>query len=224
MSYETVRIIKKKLTWLQLAIVKEVLLQLEAAQETRLLTSQETELRRRLKARSTGLTAIEKSRIRQRSRLTYIRCGDANTKFFHIRASTRLRKNYIQSLHTDEGVAIAHNDKENVVTDYFSEHLGSVAQRGRTFDWDALGYAPRDLSALEAPFTQDEIKDTIFSMSSDKAPGPDGFTGAFFKTCWDIIKDDITEAINSMLSLNSQGFNRLNSANIILLPKKADAM
>jgi hypothetical protein len=46
-------------TRLQLAIVKEVLLQLEAAQETRLLTSQETELRHRLKTRSTGLAAIE---------------------------------------------------------------------------------------------------------------------------------------------------------------------
>jgi hypothetical protein len=79
-------------TRLQLAIVKEVLLQLEAAQETRRLTSQETELRRRLKARNTGLAAIEKSRIRQRSRLVYIRYGDTNTKFFHIRASTRLRK------------------------------------------------------------------------------------------------------------------------------------
>jgi hypothetical protein len=102
-------------------------LQLEAAQETRLLTIQETDLHRRLKARSTGLTAIEKSRIKRHSRLAYIRCRDANTKFFHIRASTRLRKNYIQSLYTDKGVAIAHNDKEKVVTDYFSEHLGSVA-------------------------------------------------------------------------------------------------
>jgi hypothetical protein len=71
---------------------------------------------------------------------------------------------------------------------------------------------------------QGRHKDTIFSMSSDKVPGPDGFTGAFFKTCWDIIKDDITAAINSMFSLNSQGFDRLNSTNIILLPKKADAM
>jgi hypothetical protein len=39
-------------TRLQLAIVKEVLLQLEAAQETRMLTPQELHLRRQLKARS----------------------------------------------------------------------------------------------------------------------------------------------------------------------------
>ena len=76
---------------------------------------------------------------------------------------------------------------------------------------------------LEAPFTQEEIKDTITSIPSDKAPGPDGFTDAFFKTCWDIVQEDVTAALNSLFMLNSQGFELLNSANIILLPKKADA-
>ena len=47
-------------TRMQLAIVKEVLLQLEAAQEHRLLTGMELHLCRRLKACSTGLAAIEK--------------------------------------------------------------------------------------------------------------------------------------------------------------------
>jgi predicted ribonuclease YlaK len=76
-------------TKLQLALVKEVLLQLELAQESRVLTAQEMDLRRRLKARSVGLADMEKSRMRQRSRLTHIRCGDANTKLFHIRANAR---------------------------------------------------------------------------------------------------------------------------------------
>jgi hypothetical protein len=211
-------------TRLQLAIVKEVLLQLEATQETRTLTPEEIDLRRQLKARSTRLAAIEKARIRQQSRLAHIRNGDANTKFFHIRASTRLRKNYIHRLHADGGMAITHIDKEKAVAEYFSDHLSSVAPRTTSFDWNALGYMPRDLSMLEAPFTQEKIKDTVDSMSSDKAPGLDGFTGAFFKTCWEIIKGDITAALNSMFMLNSQGFELLNSANIILLPKKADAM
>ena len=50
-------------TKLQLAIVKEILLQLEGAQEHRLLTEMELDLCRRLKARSTGLASIEKIRI-----------------------------------------------------------------------------------------------------------------------------------------------------------------
>jgi retron-type reverse transcriptase len=77
---------------------------------------------------------------------------------------------------------------------------------------------------LELPFTQDEVKDTIDSMPSDKAPGPDGFTGAFFKASWEIIKYDIMAAINSLYAMNSQSFQFLNSANIVLLPKKNDAL
>lgn len=79
-------------TRLQLAIAKEIILQLELAQESRTLTAHELDLRRRLKIRSTGLAVIEKSRMQQRSRLTYIRCGDANTKLFHLKANARRRK------------------------------------------------------------------------------------------------------------------------------------
>jgi len=28
-------------------------------------------------------------------------------------------------------------------------------------------------------------------MNSDKAPGPDRFTMAFFQVCWDVMKEDI---------------------------------
>jgi hypothetical protein len=211
-------------TKLQLAIIKEVILQLEAAQESRALTSQEAELRRRLKIRCTGLATIEKSRIRQRSRLTYIRCGDANTKFFHIRANARRRKNYIHCLHKDGGMAFAHEEKEKVIADYFRTHLGTPTARARTLDWQSLGYTPRNLGELEVPFTEDEIRETINMMPSDKAPGPDGFTGAFFKACWETIKVDVTAAINKLFEMNSQGFELMNSANIVLLPKKEDAL
>jgi hypothetical protein len=208
---------------LQLALVKEILLQLEAAQEHRALTQEELQLSHRLKARSLGLAAVEKSRIRQKSRLTNIKYGDANTKLFHIRASSRARNNYIPCLHMDNGIALTHEDKETVVGDYFKKHLGSMVPRLSTFLWSALGYNPRDLSQLEATFTQEEIKETIYSMPGDKAPGPDGFTGAFFKSCWEIIKVDVAAAINTLFDMNSQGFDLLNSANIVLLPKRQDA-
>lgn len=117
-----------------------------------------------------------------------------------------------------------HEAKEKVVEDYFRDHIGSSAPRPISLDWHALGYAPRDLSELELPFTLEEVKCTIDSMPSDKAPGPDGFTGAFFKSCWEIIKDDVMAALNCLFAMNSQGFHLLNSANIILLPKKNDAL
>ena len=107
--------------------------------------------------------------------------------------------------------------------DYFKNYIGSAVLRTSTFNLQSLGYNQRDLSDLEVPFSHDEVKNTINSMPSDKALGPDGFTGAFFKACWETIKDDVMAAINSLYSLNAQGFEWLNSASIILLPKKTDA-
>nr|GEU56331.1 hypothetical protein [Tanacetum cinerariifolium] len=47
-----------------------------------------------------------------------------------------------------------------------------------------------------------EIKDALFSMRDDKAPGPDGFTTTFFKKLGDIIGGEITIAIREIFSNN----------------------
>jgi hypothetical protein len=60
-------------------------------------------------------------------------------------------------------------------------------------------------------------------MPPDKAPGPDGFTGAFFKRCWETIKADFMRVIHLFEDLHSENFHWLNSANIVLLPKKDGA-
>ena len=57
-------------------------------------------------------------------------------------------------------------------------------------------------------------------MPRDKALGPDGFIGTFYRACWDIIKDDLTVAFNQLHNLNGQGFKLLNAGNIVLIPKK----
>ena len=60
-------------------------------------------------------------------------------------------------------------------------------------------------------------------IASDKAPGPDGFIGAFYKACWDYIKGDLLAATNFFFSRHDQHFNLLNNAHIVLLPKREDA-
>ncbi|WVZ96688.1 hypothetical protein U9M48_042292 [Paspalum notatum var. saurae] len=118
---------------------------------------------------------------------------------------------------------LTHQDKESLIADHFKLQLGTSPDREITLDWNSLNLPHVDLSPLEAPFSQEEIKETIFSMPGDKAPGPDGFTGTFFKTCWDIIKDDVTAAFHQLHDLNGSHFKLLNSANIVLIPKKLEA-
>jgi mannosylglycoprotein endo-beta-mannosidase len=80
-----------------------------------------------------------------------------------------------------------------------------------------------DLAVLGENFTEEEVIGAIKSMPSDKAPGPDGFTGAFYKACWPIIKVDVMRVIYLFSNLHAHNFRWLNSANIALLPKKDGA-
>lgn len=62
-------------------------------------------------------------------------------------------------------------------------------------DLDFFHQEGLDLSALEEPITEDEVWETIKSLPADKATGPDGYTGRFFKACWPITKADFMAAV-----------------------------
>jgi hypothetical protein len=79
-----------------------------------------------------------------------------------------------------------------------------------------------DLSALKSPFSELEVQQTIANLPDDKSPGPDGFTGCFYKTCWNIIKFDLMLALISLQQGNAQKLWLLNS-DVMLIPKRLDA-
>ena len=56
-----------------------------------------------------------------------------------------------------------------------------------------------DNTMLTAPTSLEELMDTVFGMSEQSAPGPDGFSGKFFHAAWDIIKLDLLEVANFYL-------------------------
>jgi hypothetical protein len=75
-----------------------------------------------------------------------------------------------------------------------------------------MGVSTEDLTALEHLFTEQEVWSVIVELPNDKAPGPDGLTGLFYKKTWEIIKTDIMNAFNAFWSQDSRNFNRLNDA------------
>jgi hypothetical protein len=58
-------------------------------------------------------------------------------------------------------------------------------------------------------------------MPIDKAPGPDGFNGLFFKKCWHIIKEDVYQLCNDFFSGNIS-LQAINSSFITLIPKNSN--
>jgi hypothetical protein len=81
------------------------------------------------------------------------------------------------------------------------------------------GLATPNLEGLDDPFS----KQAIMEIPFDKAPGPDGFNGKFFKACWDIIKCDMMAVVQKISSLHTRNLHWLNSVNIVLIPKKEGA-
>ena len=89
-------------------------------------------------------------------------------------------------------------------------------------DLDPLG-VPYDLNALDAPFSDNGVLETIKTLPSDKFPGPDGFTGRFNKACWPIIKADLLAALSCVWARKFRNMGFLNSAYFALLPKVQNA-
>jgi hypothetical protein len=198
----------------------QVIYHLDLAMESRQLSPEERDIRARLKRRVIGLASLERSRKKQRARINNLRHGDANTKFFHRKVNCRRRKNFILKLRHNNGWVTTHDEKQRVAQSHFTAAIGRANPRPISFNWDALNLPSPNLEGLDDAFTEKEVKEAIMDMPSDKAPGPDGFNGKFFKTCWDIIKGDVMAAMRHFSDLRARNLHWLNTASIVLLPKK----
>ncbi|XP_071920660.1 uncharacterized protein [Coffea arabica] len=112
----------------------------------------------------------------------------------------------------DEGIA---NEAVRFFSDLFSGSGGS------TGDWEHLipnMVTQADRAALDADPTREEVKRVVFEMDGDSAAGPDGFTGQFFTFAWDVIAQDVYNAVLSFFC-GAELPCFVTSTSIVLIPK-----
>ena len=66
-------------------------------------------------------------------------------------------------------------------------------------DLDFSSIDEEDNIVLDKPFTKEEVLGVVKDMVGDKAPGPDGYSMAFFQRCWDIVKNDVLAGFSRVL-------------------------
>lgn len=154
--------------------------------------------------------------------------GDHNTSFFHQTTQARASKNSIKRLLSTNGAVItefAEIKKEAAA--HFQQFLqarpDNIEVVSEHYLAGVLEYrCPESTAAsLVRDITPDEIKGVLFSMPSNKAPGPDGYPVEFYKSAWPIIGKDFTTAVQSFFIY---GFmpRGVNATILSLIPKRTD--
>jgi hypothetical protein len=163
----------------------------------------------------------------QWSRVAWLREGDRNTKYFHRRASWRRRKNRVRRLRRQDGTWTADTgEMENMTRGFFQK----LYSREDTIDpspvLDAMqSYVEEETNEkLCAPFTEKEekeISDALFQIGPLKAPGPDGFPARFRQRNWDLMKEEVVQAVKLFFDTGVMP-DEVNDTAIVLIPKKND--
>lgn len=130
------------------------------------------------------------------------------------------RKNYIESVRVGDAHLVREEEKAEAFFKHFDDILGSRCSREANLDFTFLGLPVIDTSLLDVCFSEEEVWRTIQEIPVDRAPGPDGFTGLFYRTAWNIIKPDIMRAFHALWALDGRSLYLKNQAYIVLLKKK----
>uniref|UniRef100_A0A803QLX3 Reverse transcriptase domain-containing protein n=1 Tax=Cannabis sativa TaxID=3483 RepID=A0A803QLX3_CANSA len=133
---------------------------------------------------------------RQKSRENWIRFGDANSKFFHSSTIINRRRNSINSVEVSPGVWV--NERE-AIGGYFNDHFLSL--------FESSG------STIGGEF------DPLFV---EKAPGPDGFPGIFYRKYWHTVGPQLCIMVREFFASGVLN-KKINQAFICLIPKRVQA-
>ncbi|CAN0840801.1 LINE-1 retrotransposable element ORF2 protein [Linum grandiflorum] len=175
----------------------------------------------KLKKELDELWAEEEGFWRQRSGVQWLKAGDRNTRFFHSSTKFRRQRNTIARLQDDEGNWVVNdNNLKNIAFGYFK---GLFSTSGATvLDTDLEDFPLTVTNEMNdhlcQPVDNEEIRRAVFSLATDKSPGPDGFSGDFYKEFWADISESFCSDVKSFFTTAKmpEGWN---STHIALIPK-----
>ncbi|KAL8091605.1 hypothetical protein AgCh_034018 [Apium graveolens] len=158
---------------------------------------------------------------RQRSKQLWLQSGDKNTKYFHAASSSRRRTNKIQKLKDENGSWVKWQDGlKELLTNYYQElYSSSQVDSDEVINCVKPKISEEQNVQLMKEITEEEVREAIFHMHPDKAPGPDGMTPTFFQKHWNVVGKDVIKMTRDFFRTGIM-IGGLNETNVVLLPKK----
>ena len=193
---------------------------IEEKENQGLLTEEEKSYRLSTQAELEKTLLLDEVLWRQKSRVQWLKEGDKNTKFFQRTANAHRRNNYIESMQCGEQQWKSESEiRDGIVAFYQGLYSEREAWRPMLGGMEFNTINSAEAKELEGPFSEEEVVIALNQMSGEKAPGPDGYTIAFYKHCWEIVKIDI---LNSLQEFHEHECIKrsLNATFVVLIPKK----
>ncbi|XP_038695493.1 uncharacterized protein LOC119992773 [Tripterygium wilfordii] len=168
----------------------------------------------------------EEKIIKHQCKQHWLQDGDKNSKFFHSSMKQRQCSNHIDQVINEDDCL---RESDDAIHNAFHEYYTRLFTAGPTqHDLSFLNPLTKVVDAgmneyLCRRITKQEVWHAVQSISSHKAPGPDGFSAGFYHSHWDIIGDDVFEAVMDFLETGVMD-PEINNTLIALIPKKKDAV
>ncbi|KAL9831018.1 putative RNA-directed DNA polymerase [Arabidopsis thaliana] len=144
---------------------------------------------------------------RQKSRIRWLKEGDANTRFFRRAFLAHQARNLIKQLRGDNDILVVNVDQvKDMIVAYYSHLLGSENDSTIPLSIKVIkvlhpfGCDESLATLLSAIPTDEEIIGSVFSMPKNKAPNPYGFRVDFFWDSWAVVNDTVIFATNYLSS------------------------
>lgn len=156
-----------------------------------------------------------------------IKEGDRNSAYFHKIIKGRQNKSKIHTVCSEDGTVHTKEQVGPQFVNHFEKFLG-VESSTEGLNEDEGGIFTNLISTEEAihmirEVSNEEIKNALFDIDDNKAPGPDGYTSKFFKKAWTVIKDDFCKAVKEFF-ITVKLLGEVNATLITLVPKIATPM
>ncbi|KAH0699064.1 hypothetical protein KY284_013279 [Solanum tuberosum] len=128
--------------------------------------------------------------------MRWFKDGDRNTKFYHTYVKGRRKKLHIGEIQSNHGDVFKTNDQIGGATvDFFEDQFREADVMNNL---EMIDNIPRVISVeqndeMEELPSLEEIKTVVYKLNGDNTSGLDGFSGAFFQVCREIINEDISK-------------------------------
>ncbi|KAL0291000.1 UNVERIFIED_CONTAM: hypothetical protein Sradi_7037200 [Sesamum radiatum] len=168
-------------------------------------------------------TTMEVNMLKQRAKIAWLKGGDNCTKIFFRKITARRTSQRVYQIQNEDG---------NLLTDYtavtgefvtyFKKLFGGSQRQSQNLDhlqpFARYLISENEATQISAPVQRSEIKEALFDINEDSAPGPDGFSSGFFKATWAVTGEDVCRAVMEFFN-NGSLLKQLNATLITLIPK-----